>query len=806
MGKDSVWKIIYKGFNPSEESLREAICTLGNGYLGTRGAACEAVASNIHYPGTYIAGIYNRLTTNIAGKRVINEDMVNCPNWLFLTFRIKKGEWFSPSKGHLLYYSQQLDMRRGILIRELKVKDHQGRITHIRTQRLVHMGNPHYMAIQYIITPQNYSDWVTVRSLLDGGVLNSGVERYRQLNSKHLDLSALGSFSRNGVYLSVVTNQSKIEIATAAKLRLFVDGKERNPLFKLVTKNKLAIGEEFRINVRRGSFYIIEKIVSIYTSKDKGVRDPIMEAITALKKSPRFNALLYTHQKQWQKLWNIFDVFIDGDDFSQKVIRLHIFHLLQTVSPHNINIDGGFPARGLHGESYRGHIFWDEIFAMPFYNFHIPDISRALLLYRYRRLNKAKEYAKKCGYKGAMFPWQSGSTGEEETQVIHLNPLSGKWNPDYSRYQRHVSFAIAYNIWYYFKNTDDYDFMLRYGAEMFLSIAQFAESLAYYNKKDKRYHTKGIMGPDEFHEKYPNSSKPGLKDNAYSNFMISWILAKAIELIKLLPSKKRKDLMKRIGIKKENILVWDKISRNMNIIMDKNRVISQFDGYFNLKELNWANYKAIYGNIQRMDRILKAEGLSSDDYKVTKQADVLMIFYLFSLEEIKKIFEHLGYPFDKNIIKNNYLYYLKRTSHGSTLSKVVHCLIALYLRRNKEAQSFFKEVLESDIYDLQGGTTPEGIHTGVMAGSFDIIIRGFAGINIVGNLIMIKPRLLPVWRRLKFKLLIKKQWVYFDLTKKEISITVKDSFSKIPLYILVANKKAKLKKGKKTIVRYSLIR
>jgi len=803
MTKDPLWKFTYNGFEPAKESLREALCTLGNGYFGTRGAAPESVASSIHYPGTYAGGIYNRLKTHIAGRAVFNEDMVNCPNWLFLTFRIGSDDWFVPSLGRIILYHQQLDMKRGILTRDVRVQNRKGRITRIQTKRLVHMSHPHYGAIQYIITPQNYSDWITVRHLLDGVVLNSGVARYRQLNSQHLELSALGSFARNGVYLSVITNQSRIEIAYSAGLRFFSGDKEKSPSFKLVTKNKMAIGQQFKFYARQGVDHRVEKIVSLYTSRDEDITDPIMGAVDALKKPLLFNDLFQSHQLAWEKLWDIFDVSLEGDIFSQRALRFHIFHLLQTASLNTTKIDAGFPARGLHGESYRGHIFWDEIFALPFYNLHLPRISRALILYRWRRLDKARKAAKREGYAGAMFPWQSASTGEEETQIIHLNPLSGKWNPDYSNRQRHVSFAIAYNVWSYFKDTNDSNFMLCYGAELFLSIAQFAASLARYSRRDKRYHSYGIMGPDEFHEKLPGSLKPGLKDNAYSNVLISWVLTKALELIKQIPKNERKTIMKKIRLKGTDLKLWEDISRKMNIIMNKKGIISQFSGYFNLEELDWSAYRTMYGDIQRMDRILKSEGKSPDAYQIAKQADVLMLFYLFHFSEVKEIFQRLGYRFDKHILKQNYVYYLSRTTHGSTLSKVVYCLVALYLKKHNQAWQFLHKVFESDIYDVQTGATTEGIHTGVMAGSWNIVIRGLAGIYLGEDKVEINPHLPSHWRNLCFKLFIRGQWVLFRITHKKIVIMLND-FPKegSPLCFEINNKKYYIISRKKLIVIY----
>ncbi len=191
-----------------------------------------------------------------------------------------------------------------------------------------------------------------------------------------------------------------------------------------------------------------------------------------------------------------------------------------------MNYDASITARGLHGEAYRGHIFWDELFILPLYNIHFPKVAKSALLYRYHRLEAARKYAKEHGYEGAMFPWQSGSDGREETQVVHLNPLTGKWGPDFSSFQRHVSLAIAYNIWQYFHTTEDMDFMKDYGAEMFLEICRFWASKAQLDDKTGRYSIKNVMGPDEFHEKYPGSEEGGLKDNTYTNIMVVWTLSK----------------------------------------------------------------------------------------------------------------------------------------------------------------------------------------------------------------------------------------------------------------------------------------
>jgi len=789
MKKKHVWKLIYNRFEPEEEGLREALCTLGNGYMGTRGAAVETVPTQVHYPGTYIAGVYNRLATNIAGRTIYNEDLVNCPNWTYLSFKIRDGAWFTPSSTRILSFYQELNMREGIFFKKMLCQTPHGRKTWIKETRIVHMVNPHIAAIKYEITPENYSDYLDVRSMLDGAVLNMNVERYRQLNLKHWISHKLGKFARSGIYLGVKTSQSKIEVYEAEKLRIFLNAREIKPAIEVIQHGRQVIGQGFRVFVKKNQTCKIEKTVSIFTSRDCGVKDAKIEAIKLSKRVERFDKIVKTHKQAWRRLWEKFDIKVEKDVFSQQVLRLHIFHLLQTASLHNHSIDAGLPARGLHGEAYRGHVFWDEVFVLPFYNLHQPEISKALIMYRYRRLAKAREYARDNGYAGAMFPWQSGLTGKEETQVMHLNPRSGKWGPDYSRNQRHVSFAIAYNVWNYWKVTGDIKFLKQYGAELILSIAQFASSLCEYDPRDRRFHVRGVMGPDEFHEKFPGISNHGFIDNAYTNVMAVWTFLKAKKIFSMLDTKTTKKLFKKLKITQAEIKRWDLITEKMNIIINKDGVISQFKGYFNLKELDWDKYRKKYKNIHRMDRILKAEGKSPDNYKVAKQADVLMIFYLLTAAEVKNIFERLGYDFPSDMLEKNYKYYIKRTSHGSTLSKVVHCFVSQGLKKSGDFWNWFMEVLKSDIYDTQGGTTPEGIHAGVMGGSLDIVVRKFAGIQITDTQITVNPHIPAKWQRLGLNIIYKGCLLSFDIKRDKTKIHFKKEKKVLKKIIILSGSK-----------------
>ena len=229
-------------------------------------------------------------------------------------------------------------------------------------------------------------------------------------------------------------------------------------------------------------------------------------------------------------LWRRFDIHLQPSDRGFKLnvamlLRLNMFHLLQAVSPNSIGLDIGVPARGWTGEAYQGHIFWDELFIFPFFNYRMPEITRSLLLYRYRRLDEARAAAARAGLRGAMFPWQSGSDGQEETQELNLNPRSRRWVPDNSYLQRHVGSAIAYNVWQYFQVTQDLEFLhaLRRRADPgdrpFL-----VEHGGFQRRAHGRYEIRGVMGPDEFHEGYPDAQEPGLDNNAYTNIMAVWVL------------------------------------------------------------------------------------------------------------------------------------------------------------------------------------------------------------------------------------------------------------------------------------------
>ncbi|GAA2393148.1 glycosyl hydrolase family 65 protein [Streptomyces glaucosporus] len=754
------WVWGYEGYDPAEERLREALCTLGNGYFATRGAAPETDADEVHYPGTYVAGCYNRLTSTVQGREVENEDMVNLPNWLPLRFRILDGPappedgsappWWAPDQGGILEYRQELDLRQGVLNRTVLLEDPAGRRLRVEQSRLVHMGEPHLAALRTTFTAEDWAGTVEVESAVDGGVVNAGVARYRALDGRHLTGHRAGSADPDTLWLRCQTRTSEICVAVVARTRP-ADG-EPGSVRDDPTAPRPA--RRLTVAVEPGRPVAVDKVVALHTSHDLAISDPLQAALEDVHHAPGFPGLLETHRAAWAELWRHAGLEVPGK--AGHILRVHLFHVLQTLSPHTADLDVGVPARGLHGEAYRGHVFWDELFVLPYLNVHLPEVSRALLTYRHRRLPEAVRAAEDAGYAGAMYPWQSGSDGREETQTLHLNPRSGRWLPDHSRLQHHVGSAVAHNVWQYWQASGDTEFMHSRGAEMLLRIAQFWGSAARYDPDHERYRILGVVGPDEYHEAYPDSDRPGLDDNAYTNVTAAWTIARALDLLETLPEPRSRELREELGVDDGTVERWRDVSRRLRVPFHRG-VISQFDGYGDLAELDWEGYREKYGNIRRLDRILEAEGDTVNRYQASKQADVLMLGYLFPPAELARLFRRLGYAFDDDLWHRTVDHYLHRTSHGSTLSSLVHGWVLARVRR-PEAWTYVQEALVSDVADIQGGTTSEGIHLGAMAGTLDLVQRGLTGLEAREGALWLDPAPIPELSEFGFTLRYRHHW------------------------------------------------
>lgn len=732
------WMLVYEGFDPAHEGHREALTALGNGYMATRGAQPEHSDDGVHYPGTYPAGVYNRTTSTIHGRDLEEEHLVNVPNWLPVDVRIGAGPWWSTGEIPVAVERSELDLRRGLLTRRATLTGPDGEQLTVVQRRLVSMHRPHLAALETTLTAEGFSGTVSVRAGIDARVANTNVRDYAGAGQRHLTDPEFTEVDGDTVLCTVQTSQSRIRIAVAVRT-VFDGATSATP--RDAGSDGGRYERQFDLRLTDGQPATMTKTASLATSRDGAISSPEAAALAGLfRVDTGFTALLRDHEAEWGRLWERFGISLDGDRQSQLVLNLHVFHLMQTISVHTAALDAGVPARGLHGEGYRGHVFWDELFVFPVIGLRLPDVSRALLEYRWRRLDAARAAARAQGLQGALFPWQSGSDGREETPRQLYNARSARWMPDNSSRQRHVGLAVAFNAWQHFQATGDRDWLTARGGELIIEVTRMFASLATYDPEGDRFHISGVMGPDEYHDGYPDAPGTGLRDNAYTNVLLSWLCERAADVLAELAGHPGADLTDRLHVTEEEISHWSRIRGRLAVPFHADGVLSQFDGYEDLAELDWPRYRATYGNIGRLDLILEAENDATNRYKLAKQADVLMLIYLLGPAGVIRQLHRLGHQFAEGDLVRTVEYYLARTANGSTLSRVVHASVLARMDESR-AWQVFREALVSDLDDTQGGTTREGIHLGAMSGTVDLIVRAFAGLQTEAGALTFSPRL-----------------------------------------------------------------
>ncbi|MDH5106062.1 glycoside hydrolase family 65 protein [Lentilactobacillus diolivorans] len=787
------WHLDYYGeYSGKRNYGQEAMLTIGNGYFGLRGAYVESTANKDNYPGMYVAGVYNQLTTNINGRDVVNEDLVNLPNAQYISFGVDHQQPFTIKKEDIQDIYRSLNLKTGVLTTTLHIQLSTGHILEVRATKVANMTNWHRYSIKYELKPINFSGSLQLYSEIDGSVINGNVDRYKDFNQKHIDIVGMSAHD-NQISLSGQTKTSKVDFVINSKLTSQTVDVQK--LIDTTTENQM-IRQSLSINVEPGQSYEFEKCVTIFTSQNSD--DNLETAAQNELNDSSLEDTLADSKKFWGNVWNKSDIQIQNDITSQKLTRVNIYHMLVTSAAlASGKLDSSVGARGLHGEAYRGHIFWDVTFDLPFYAIHYPAIAKQCLLYRYNRIGEARKYATSEDKQGAMYPWQSGMYGDEQSQFVHLNPVSGEWDPDNSRLQRHVSLSVAYDVINYVHITGDHDFMQKYGLEMLLSICKFWVSMADYDKSADRYDIRHVMGPDEFHEEYPNADDHGLTNNAYTNIMVSWLFDKVAGLVANQKAAVVDSANKKAGTDNELLDKMSDIAHKLRLDINEEGIIGQFSGYFNLSKLNFDSYRKKYGDISRIDRLLKGEGKSPDSYQVAKQADTLMAYYVLPFNEVQNVITRLGYELPANFFTTNLRFYLDRTTHGSTLSRIVYSVLDEMDGNMDQSWQLFSTALFSDYYDIQGGTTAEGIHLGVMGATLEIETKCYGGVRFDTDELSINPHLPSLWQKLSFKQTYQGINYKFEIAHHRLIVTAdKDT------HVKVADKAYSISKNKPTEISY----
>lgn len=714
------WIVTEKHFDLKRQNHAETIFTIGNGYLGTRGAHEE------RYPGeertTFIHGVFDDVP-------IVFTELVNAPDWLDLTLLLG-GELFSLSEGEILTYQRQLDLRNGLLTRSVEWRSPRGVRWQLTFERFASLANPHLLCQRVRATAfENVT--LEVRSTLSGETDN--------LNYKHWDWLGQG-FQRNSAWLHLRTRSSGIELGVAARLsvngggNLQQTGWDTRNAPTLVTTTEMKSGEAVEI----------EKITAFYTSRE--TNDPQGAVRRALETLPKraWEGLWESHARAWQREWEACDVLIEGDDHAHLAVRFSLFQLLAAAPRQDERVSIG--AKALSGYGYRGHVFWDtEIFMLPFFTYTRPEIARNLLSYRYHTLEGARKKARENGYKGAQFAWESASTGEEVTPTWVPHPtdrtkLIRIWTGDI---QIHISADVCYAIWQYWQATGDDDFMIHRGAEIFLEVARFWASRAEWNAENGSYEFTDVIGPDEYHDHVDN--------NAYTNALARWQLLTALKVLAWLEGRnpdKAAELRRLLELDENELNRWREIGEKIYWKQDAaSGLIEQFEGYFQRRQID---LRSLEPRMQSIQSLLGIEG--ANDANILKQPDVVMLAYV--LPEL----------FDENSLRANYEYYNARTDHtfGSSLGPAIHAIIACRIGKPDEAYEHFMRAALADLEDVRGNAH-DGIHAASAGGIWQAVVFGFGGLRFDPEGPKPFPGLPRHWKRLVFRIKYRGQFYEYDL-------------------------------------------
>ncbi|MCY7336096.1 MAG: beta-phosphoglucomutase, partial [Chamaesiphon sp.] len=588
------WTLIELQFDPQQLHPRETVFTIGNGYLGTRGSFEEGYPNA--QPATLIHGVYDDVP-------VVYTELANCPDWLSLAIIIN-GERFRLDRGEIIHYERQLDLHYGILSRSVRWRSPIGQTLDLRFERFASLADEHVMSLRCQLTPVDFSGTIELQSSINGYPENQGFNHW-----EHLDQGK----TEQGIWLQIRTRSSRIELGIATRMvSIGTDAQiqvTNTPGYPTLTTTYSATA---------GQTVTVEKVVTVFTSQEE--QQPVLAAQMKLSTLPTYTVLLEANQRAWDEVWQHSDIEIEGDLTAQLSVRYNLFQLLIAASPHNDRVS--IPAKTLSGLGYRGHVFWDtEIFILPFFIFTQPNLARNLLAYRYHTLNGARRKASHSGYQGAMYAWESAMTGDEVTPRWSLpnDPYADDVRIWVRDREIHISADIAYTIWSYWQATGDDAWMRDCGAEIILDTAVFWGSRVEWDAKEKRYELNNTIGPDEYHEQVDN--------NAFTNRMVQWHLQKALLvytwLCKTFPDRAA-ELIETLKLTPESRSHWQTVIDSIYTPDDTiDRSLEQFDGFFQLEDINLADYEPRDRSIQA---VLGIE--ATNKRQVLKQPDVLMLLYL----------------------------------------------------------------------------------------------------------------------------------------------------------------------------------
>ena len=700
-GADPAWCLEASGDDPLRESSRQSRFALSNGFLGVRGEGPSTRVCDQPRPNrTSVAGLFDTSDAADATPRLIP-----APDWLQVRLHLPEGAGPEARCG-VATRRTRLEMKRGVLVLEC---DHAsaGFALRVSELRLV-SGRQRTIGLQRLRFQVIEGD-IDIR--LDAGIGAA-------------DGALVPDHEEPGLATWRTRRSGKI-LALAISASLTVDGATVAPTAIAPT------GGSWTWRARAGQWVEFERLVAF----GRGSAGDVDTAILAQSHLDAALALgsggvLGQHERAWAHRWACSDIQIDGDPAAQGALRFAAYHLNGAANPDDEFVS--IAARGLTGEDYAGHVFWDtEIFLLPFYCLTWPQAARALLMYRFHTLAAARARASRLGWRGALYAWESADTGDDVTPGHTVGPDRKVLAILCGTQEQHISADVAYAVWQYWTTTHDEGFLRDAGAEILLETARFWVSRA-VPEADGRRHIRGVIGPDEYHET--------VDDNAFTNGMARWNVERALEVVELLRRRwpgRWAVLSASLGLAGPELDAWSAFVRTVQTGPDPaTGLYEQFEGYGALEPIDLATYA---GRSVPMDVVLGRARTARS--QVIKQADVIALLVL--LPDV--------FPGDTGAA--NFAFYAPRCSHGSSLSTAMHGLAAARLGLTDKALDFFRRTAEIDLGDDKAAIGG-GVHIAALGGVWMMAVLGFAGLSFRDDGIGFRPRLPETWTAMRFPL----QW------------------------------------------------
>ncbi len=731
------WEIAEEELDPEQLRARETLFALANGYLGMRGSLEEGRL--VARAGTYINGFYETERIDYAepayGLARRRQRMLNVTDGTSIELYVGDDP-LDLATGRVTSHRRVLDLRRGLLRRELEWESPSGARISLSSLRLVSFAEEHLALIDWRVTLLSDPTQLTVVSSLIGrSKPEVGYDDPRIGASLSKDALILGKRRVDDSYGSLrhTTRNSRFSILTMMSNRLQTDCRYHS----LPEESQRDVWHRYQISAETGKEIRLTKLLSYYTAAKEDSRKLLHRARRSIDHAwDRGLESIAEEQERWlSDYWKRSDVIVEGEPEVQQGVRFNLFHLVQAAGRSGCT---NVAAKGLTGEGYEGHYFWDtEIYSIPYFTYTSPDIARRLLEYRYHTLPQARRRAEELHMRGALYPWRT-INGEEASAYFPAGTA-----------QYHINADIMFAVRKYVQATKDEEFLHRYGAEMYFETARFWLDLGDY-VEGRGFCINEVTGPDEYTAMVNN--------NTYTNMMARDNLASAAAVAERLDREAPETmarLRRELELSDDEIASWRAAAEAMFFPYDEEkRIYAQDDTFLTKAPWDFEGTPA-----ERYPLLLHYHPLTIYRYQVLKQPDVTLAILLqgshFSLEEKKRNFD----------------FYDPLTTGDSSLSPCIQSIVAAEVGYTDRAYRYFKMTANMDLEDVNGNVD-HGVHIANMAGTWLALVYGFAGMRDYDGVLSFAPHLPPAWDRLAFTLQTAGTALSVDIAKESVTYTV----------------------------------